>query len=80
MSKSTAEAGTTTRDRRGLAAALTTDAQAFGHKPNGRHIYDFFLLENIGFSQNAYRSSPRKPGGSYDIPNEGEGAPLQMTE
>ena len=34
MSESTAEAGTTTRDSRGLAAALTTDAQAFGHKPN----------------------------------------------
>ena len=71
MSESTAEGGATTRDSRGLAAALTTDAQAFGHKPNGRHISNYFFLENIGVSQNAYRSSPRTPGGSYDIPNEG---------
>ena len=70
MSESTAEGGATTRDSRGLAAALTTDAQAFGHKPNGRHICNYFFLENIGFSLSAYRSSPRKPGGGYDIPNE----------
>ena len=54
MSQSTAESGSTTRDSRGLVAALTTDAQAFGHKPNGRHISNYFFLENIGVSQNAW--------------------------
>ena len=34
MSESTAESGSTTRDSHGLVAALTTDAQAFGHRPN----------------------------------------------
>ena len=60
MSESTAEGGATTRDSRGLAAALTTDAQAFGHKPNGRHICNYFFLENIGFSRDRRASSPRK--------------------
>ena len=49
MSESTAEAGTTTRDNWGPAAALTTDAQAFGHEPNARPVLQMFSSKTLGF-------------------------------
>jgi len=49
---------------------LTTDDQAFGHKPNGRGLFNYFFVENIGLLHDAYRSLCQKSGRSYYSPKE----------